>query len=337
MSVKFKKLAIATAVGASLGFAGMAQANNSLLFPYITTSASAYTFVSLFDDPDPAGAGSPGGAGYGHSPVTFHLYYGYKALGAAATSNCTHRDFPVEVTRGALLQFEVGYKMDLPTEFGDPVSYGTALRSDNNRLPAESEGFLIVEYSNPGPVADPFTATAVVRGEAAVIDTNSGLSTTYTPILGVGNANADFAPEGSPNHVTSWYPRAIVPASWYAIPMGLRSEMTPNAGGGINATIRPVTDSANIGAYGRAEQYTSGSKVNPLRCFGTFDVNKLLTAEFNAGGWMSINATAPTYHVDGVSPDAAVATVNNNILLYKLQTTNALGASRTFIQRELAR
>ncbi|MBI1905190.1 MAG: hypothetical protein HYS20_02955, partial [Rhodocyclales bacterium] len=45
MSVKFKKLAVASAVSASLGFAGMAQAEVSLLFPYITTGSTAYTFI----------------------------------------------------------------------------------------------------------------------------------------------------------------------------------------------------------------------------------------------------------------------------------------------------
>jgi hypothetical protein len=332
MSVKFKKLAIATAVGASLGFAGMAQANNSLLFPYITTSATAYTFVSLFDDPV---VGSVAGAGYGHEPIAYHLYYGYKAINAAATSNCLHRDFQVEVTRGALLQFEVGYKLDLPTEFADPVGYGASLRLENNRLPASSEGFLVVQYSNVG--ADAYSGGALVRGEAAVIDTASGLSTTYTPLNVAGAVNPDFSPAGAAEHVTSWYPRAIVPASWYTVPLSLRSEMTPNAGGGINATIRPVTDANNIGAFARAEQYTSGSLTNSLRCFGTFDVDDLLTAPFNQGGWMSVQSAFTTYQNGPAAGVATTGATANASLLYKLQSTGALGGQLSFIQREVAR
>ena len=327
MSVKFKKLAIATAVGASLGFAGMAQANNSLLFPYITTSATAYTFVSLFNDPDPLNAGS-GGAGFGHDAVGYHFYYGYKAVGAAATAACTHRDFPVDVTEGALLQFEVGYKLDLPTEFGDPVSYGATLRLENNRLPANSEGFLIVTV--PAPVA-----AEVARGEAAVIDTATGLALTYTA-NSVPNVIGDFSGTGNVEHVTSWYPRNVVTTSWYALPVGTLAQMTPNSGGGIFGRILPNTDADNQGAYGRAENYTSGSVPNNLRCFGTFTVDNLLTAPFNQGGWMSIvSLTSNTANVfTNVAPDDVIA---DDILLYKRQQTSAVGSSLDMIQPEVAR
>lgn len=335
MSVKFKKLAVASAVSASLGFAGMAQAEVSLLFPYITTGATAYTFISIYHDPDRnalAGNQHPVGAPP-HGAINHHLYYGFKAVGAAATSACTHRDFPVAVTRGALLQFEVGGKLNLVTEFGDPAGYGTQLALANNQIPAGSEGFLIVE--NATGVVDVVDDTR--RGEAAVIDTATGLATAYLAIqTAQTNVNdaALAAAVPTTEYVTSWYPRNVVTTTWYALPTGLRTVMTPNGGGGIRASINPVTNRDNLGAYARAENYTSGSLQNNLRCFGTFNVDNLLGAPFNTGGWMSIAATTQdaAYALPQFfAADAAGNHGNQPFALWKIQNTSAVGSNLTLI------
>lgn len=335
MSVKFKKLAVASAVSASLGFAGMAQAEVSLLFPYITTGSTAYTFITIFHDADRntvAGNLHPVGAPP-HAARTHHLYYGFKTVGAAATSGCTHRDFPVAVTQGALLQFEVGGKLNLVTEFGDPAGYGTQLSLANNQIPAGSEGFLVVE--NAVGIADIVDETR--RGEAAVIDTATGLATAYLAIQSAQanvNDGAFAAAVPGTEYVTSWYPRNIVTTSWYALPTGLRTVMTPNGGGGIRASIRPVTNIANVGAYSRAENYTSGSLQNNLRCFGTFNVDNLLGAPFNTGGWMSVAATtqdAVFGLASVVAADGAGNSGNQPFALWKIQSTSAVGGNLTLI------
>mgnify|MGYP003574343281 CR=1 FL=1 len=341
MSVKFKKLAVASAVSASLGFAGMAQAEVSLLFPYITTGTTAYTFISIYHDADrntAAGNLHPVGAPP-HAARTHHLYYGFKTVGAAATAACTHRDFPVSVTQGALLQFEVGGKLNLVTEFADPAGYGTQLALANNQLPANSEGFLIVE--NATGVADVVDETR--RGEAAVIDTATGLATAYPAIQGaqtVVNDGLFAAVVPTIEYVTSWYPRNIVTTSWYALPTGARTAMTPNGGGGIRASINPVTNHQNVGAYSRAENYTSGSLQNNLRCFGTFNVDNLLGAPFNTGGWMTVaataqNATFTTAPV--VAADGAGSSGDQPFALWKIQSTSAVGGNLTLISPSQAR
>lgn len=342
MSVKFKKLAVASAVSASLGFAGMAQAEVSLLFPYITTGATAYTFISIYHDADRntvAGNLHPVGAPP-HAARTHHLYYGFKTVGAAATAACTHRDFPVSVTQGALLQFEVGGKLNLVTEFGDPAGYGTQLALANNQIPANSEGFLIVE--NATGVADVVDETR--RGEAAVIDTATGLATAYAATQSAQtnvNDGAFAAAIPATEYVTSWYPRNIVTTTWYALPTGLRTAMTPNAGGGIRASIHPITNRDNIGAYSRAENYTSGSLQNNLRCFGTFNVDNLLGAPFTTGGWMSVSATAQNATFTTVAPvlaaDGAGSHGDQPFALWKIQNTSAVGSNLTLINASQAR
>lgn len=353
MSVKFKKLAIASAVGATLGMAGVAQAETALLFPFVTTSASAFTFITLFQDPDrntvagPEGAATdpirgifPAGAPP-HANYTHNMYYGYKLNGAAATDPCLHLDFPVQVTQGALLQFEVGNKYDLPSDFGEPA-YGNSLRAGNNRLPAGSQGFLIVEDGN-GLAAD--VADSRRHGEAIVIDTASGLALSYTAIPGGDyQPDANFAPAGTATeYVTSWFPRSLVTTSWYAIPLGVRTAMTPNNPGGIRATIYPVTNPANAGAFGRQENYTSGSRVNDLRCFGQFGLDELLDRPFAEGGWMSIAAVnqdtnppfnnAPNYVATGVTGNSGTQA----FALWKLQVSGELGIGVSVLNAAEAR
>lgn len=341
MSVKFKKLAVASAVSASLGFAGMAQAEVSLLFPYITTGTTAFTFISIYHDADRntvAGNLHPVGAPP-HAARVHHLYYGFKAVGANPTTACTHRDFPVQVTQGALLQFEVGGKLNLVTEFGDPAGYGTQLALANNQIPAGNEGFLIVE--NATGVADIVDETR--RGEAAVIDTATGLATAYAATQSIQTAVNDpnfAAVVAATEYVTSWYPRNIVTTTWYALPTGLRTVMTPNAGGGIRASISPVTNHQNVGAYSRAENYTSGSLQNNLRCFGTFNVDNLLGAPFTTGGWMSVAATlqnATFTNAVVVAADGAGSSGNQAFALWKIQNTTALGGNLTLINASQAR
>lgn len=338
MSVKFKKLAIASAVGATLGMAGVAQAETALLFPYVTTSASAFTFITLYQDPDrnqnaavvvpgqeiqgsfPAGAPP-------HAAYTHNMYYGYKNAGDSAVDPCKHLDFPVQVTQGALLQFEVGNKYDLPSDFGEP-SYGNQLRAGNNRLPAGAEGFLIVEDGN-GLAND--VPDSRRHGEAIVIDTASGLALSYTAIPGGDHqANANFAPAGTATeYVTSWFPRSLVTTTWYAIPLGARMAMTPNNPGGLLATVFPVTNPANAGAFGRQENYTSGSRVNNMRCFGRFGLDDLLDRPFAEGGWMSIAAMSQPDATFPNPPVYAAANAGNTgtqeFALWKLQVSGELG------------
>lgn len=337
MSVKFKKLAIASAVGATLGMAGVAQAEVSLLFPFITTGASAYTFITLYQDPDRnfvAGNQHPVGVPP-HDAYVHNLFYGYKGVNARATDPCVHLDFPVAVTEAALLQFEVGGKFNLISDFGDPAGYGSTLTLENNKVPANSQGFLIVEHNAPAGV----TADSMRRGEAIVVDTASGLALSYTAIPTAAGAitNPDFslvAGAGSSEFVTSWFPKPLITTTWYALPLGARSAMTPNNGGGLNASISPMTNIANVGAYARAENYTSGSRQNNLRCFGSFALTDLLDAPFTMGGWMSIAATAQGAgygNAPAVAADAAGLSGDLPIALWKLQQSNELGSSVTVI------
>lgn len=324
MSIQFKKLAIATAVGASLGTVSMVHAaDSSLLFPYFNTSSAGYTFISIYQDPDVNGAGNAFPSGNPpHAAVEMNLFYGFKPSDAAATDSCSHIDFPVTITEGALLQFEVSGKEDLARDFGDPDSYGAPFRLANRQIPSDQTGFLIAESTAMGSDVN---GDAKLHGEAAVIDTATGMAVAYNAVEVTDNNNADFSGTGSTSFVTSWYPDAVVNTSWFALPVGTRQEMTPNAGGGITANIAPVTNAANDGAFGRGEEYTSGTKAQELRCWGTFGVNDLVASPDLMGGWMGITSTGTT------------AAGTDGMMLWKIQDTSATGQATRLVSPALER
>ncbi|MFN3188759.1 MAG: SdrD B-like domain-containing protein [Candidatus Paceibacteria bacterium] len=303
-----------------------------LLFPYVRTGTGSFTFVTIIQDPSEAEfpTGAPP-----HDTRNHHLFYGYKPLDAAPTDACQHLDFSVSVTQGALLQFEVGQQFDLPAEFGDPAGYGEALANRNNRLPEGSHGFLIVEDS-PGMSIRPNERR---RGEAAIIDTSTGITVSYPavrqddtdPVSGLPLYGA----MGSTEFVTSWYPRNEVVTTWYVLPLSQRTDMTPNAGGGLRASLHTVTNAANSGAFSRAEQYTSGSRRADLQCFAFVGIDDVLMAPFDSGGWMSLALTAQNedYSNALAISDGLVPSGNQSFELWKFQHIRAFGQPMTTVNR----
>lgn len=333
MSVKFKKLAIASAVGATLGMAGVAQADNSLLFPYINTGATAFTFITVYQDPFAVASGTAP-APSSDFLTRLNLFYGYKAIGADPAAGCIHKDFPVQVSQGAILQWEVAGKYNLPSDFGDV--YGAEFNDQSARVPAGQEGFLIIEYpslnttpgSGGGAIADQH-----LYGEAIVADTATGLAVAYTAlnddtVLSTPGAVADFTTAGYHEHVTSWYPKSLVGTTWYVLPVSNRLAMTPNGGGGIQVQVAPRTYEANIGAYSRNERYFSGVQAKNLTCFGTFGVNELFNDvdPFPMGGWMSVKTLQQSTGAVPVPPETTTAAFYRNALVWKLQQSGELGA-----------
>jgi len=335
MSVKFKKLAIASAVGATLGMAGVAQADNHLLFPYVTTGATSFTFVTMFQDPDNNLLGN-GLTGFPvgvppHDAISYNMYYGYKGLTSAATDPCNHRDFSIGITQGALLQFEVGNQFDLPFDFGDPAGYGENLRKAANVLPMNNHGFLIVETTDPTAAA---ASPVRTHGEAVVVDTASGLALSYTAVPTADGATVPSnygAAVPTTEYVTSWMPQSLINTSWYVLPTDVRNLMTPNMAGGLRAMVYAVTNPNNPGAFARAEDYASGVQQVNLRCFATVGLDQLFEAgKFGMGGWASVAAATqndqwsslPVYADVNV---AASQSGNRSFALWKLQASGELG------------
>jgi hypothetical protein len=324
-----KKLAVATAVSTAIGVGGMAQAN-SVFFPFITTAAGSYTFLTVVPD----AIGSDGDE-FSHDTQNLHFYYGYKAVGAAADDACVHRDYVLSVTDNAILQLEVGGNFNLVTQFNDPPGYGVGFLP----VPAGMNGFASVEDGvESGGVS--------LFGEGVIIDAASGLTTAYSGIQSPDGENPDWTAVGATEFVTSWFPTNIVSTSWYALALGLRSDMTPNAGGGVYLWLRPETDidsgpsPSNYGAFyrdgnGNNELYVSGTTRTRLRCWGTFELEDLLGDKATVvqhGGWMSVGGYAPD--------DTALlgfTTTTQPYALWKVQNTSALGRPATVISGQTPR
>jgi hypothetical protein len=311
MTKTFQKTLIAASIGAVLAASSMvANAADNVLFPFVSSKAGAYTFVSL--------------ANTGAAPVasSYHFYYMTKPVGSANSVGCNHFDAIGKTTQNDLMQFEVSKKIDMKAAFGDTTS--TAIH-----LPlAGHEGFLIV-------AADVLTAGLNFKGEATVVDAASGLYYSYSTanLATVANIDPDYSnaaiTDAAVDKFTSWYPASAVNTTYYIVPTELRSVMAAVAGGGSKITL--AANTAGIvggGAYDINETPFSGTQNPKVTCFGYVKPSDYLqpgTAAATAtGGFL----TSTRVVVAGET--------STGFLQYKVQDSVALGAKFTTIARDTA-
>lgn len=328
----FQKSLIAAAVmvTSAASFAAEVGTTN-LLFPYVSSGSSAYTFLTINN----GGPDNLGGA--------LHFSYGMKANNAANATGCEHSNGNGTLTPNDVTQFEMSNKLNLATELANGDTNGGFPWTGG----ADKQGFLIVNSN--GLSGD------TLYGSAVVIDTASGLRLAYsTQGLNTTNAaNADFSinntglaggPEtqsslgatgglsGNANHMVTWFASPTVTAGWYVVPLGFESAMTPSGSiGGITANYTMVNSAANLGgAYDMKEAFTSGSQSAAVRCAGIVTRADMLQsgalANSNKGGMALLTTTSPI----AVPADKAVA---DKSLVYSAQSTAALGGSSTFVNR----
>ncbi len=259
MSTRIPALTAITAC--LLGAAVCANADSTLLFPYVNTYQRTYTFLSLYHNPY-AGGGSGGGQ---------VRLSGFLTRPGQYPGNCGEEDIgQMTITRpGTIVQWELTPHFNLPDDFGDhnrePQGW--------HRPPSGQQGYLIASYTGAGQL----------YGEATVIDTATGMTLSYSA-LHAPRANAGLGSFGGTRFVSSWLPRPVVGTTWYALPLN-------PAAGDINLTV--VTDPANPGAYGRNGQYQAvPPQTVALRCAGVLGLEDLMPGhDFSAGGWFSLNTT----------------------------------------------
>lgn len=285
MPINFRKITLSSIAGAALTLAGAAQANNSLLFPFVTTSDSAYTFVSVFENPYPPDGLS---SAVPDRNIAYRVSYGVKPVNAAPGDQCRHRGFDVTMKQGGILQWEVGRRFDLPGDFGDV--YVSDMNQSGNRVPANYQGFMIVQYDHP------VSTSATLHGEALIVDTAVGLIMTY-PATNQASLPTDFSRNAGSEFVTSWMPRVLAGTTWYVLPLGAPEAMTPSNGGGLSSKVVVRTNVRDMGAYERNGTYYPGVKVQTLTCFGIFDVDALLHYDYPMGGWLTLK-TLKTHAAD---------------------------------------
>jgi hypothetical protein len=320
MNNSFKKNLIAASVGAVLA-AGSFAANagtpgtSNLLFPYVTTATGSYTFISIVAQNGTA------------VPTPVHFTYAMKATSAANSATCTHLNGDATMTANDLMQFEIQNKVNMATTFGDTTSVPKYF--PNTAAAANQHGILIVNNNAGGAYGSGATyVDANLYGEARIISTATGLAAGYSSddLHTTAAANPNFAlaagPDGAVStKVISWFPDPTVSSSWFVVPLADEVSMAFN--GNVAATYQVRDNTAAFGGhYNNNEGFQSSTATASVTCLGTFDRASLLgplNAPWSAnGGWGNFVGTV----------GAA------NSLIYKMESTSALGGATSFITRE---
>ncbi len=294
----FKKTALLCAALTALGGMAAAQANNTLLFPYVIASGSAYTFVTVYENPNVARRDPLA------QPGSFSVTYGVKPIGAGANEPCLPRRearMAATAAQGGMLQWEVGWRFNLPADFGDQWEY--AMQNDGNGVPqgvvpGNHHGFMLVAYDQPG------TQWARVHGEAVVVDTASGLVLSYAA-TSAPSAQADFAAQAGSEFASTWFPTPIAGTTWYVLPVGSRENMTPSAGGGLPGKIAAYTIPEEMGSFGRNGRFDSYLAEKTFTCFGVFGLPDLHPSApvYGMGGWFTLKTVKPGSSYSATAPD----------------------------------
>ncbi len=297
----FKKTLVAIAAGAALTSLGMAAANaESLLFPYWSTEAGTTSVLSL-------------SAGANLNGTAIHYVWNYG-------SSCTHFDNYGSLTANDLIQQFVTQPAGTPALFGDKSTpaYFPAINGG-------SSGFLVVS-DNGGNAGGTVGPLGSLRGQMVIASASAGIVTSYSGIPQTVAANeGDFSTLNAVQYRLSWYPQSVVnPTSWFAVVTG---NMSSAIQAGANwAGTATYTNGGNV--YGRDEDAYSGSATGSVTCSGSLTptsfMNSAQIASATNGGLVNVTF-------------APVAATNaTGVVLTKLETTTALGATNTFITPEKA-
>lgn len=339
-------VAVVAVVTASMGLTGPVEADSpvALLFPFITTEAGKFTFITIENN---GFFGSPGGT------FSYHFTYATKAVPVENRAGCDHFDSEAETTPSDMMIFEVSGKVktDPPSnvlfEGAGPDTSTAVVYPLQNRI-----GFLIVDQST-----SPDGPAGLIYGTAVIVDSASGLTWSYSTnylnsdifpdpdFSGIDGhtfivAGDDFSPTGA--KVATWYPASLVTTGWYVLPLSSGSVMASAGGGGIRLGLQafdPVTGSE--GAFDLDEQLFSGGRRTPVRCLGIVTRADLLQpgvlATTDGGGWSLIAGVlgpsplilSPT---DPVDPGGVYGP--EPFTMFKIQSATALGALKTTVHQE---
>ena len=345
-----KSVTAALVAGGLVGLGAQPAQADGLLFPYLSTQAGVFSFVSVVSD---GSAGTTSGAEY-------QFTYGHKTASAASplvnTANCSHFNASVHATENDMLTFHVGgtittagaagFALFEPNGDGLGFAAGQLTSTPQPLGVADQLAFLIVEHN-----VDPNTSTVNLFGWAEVIDTGANLSFAYSTHnfvdqgATVGTSDFTAQPVSSGPVVLSWYPASLVDSRWHILNLGETSSMAPAGGTSAIRSVYTVENAAGIGgAYNRDEQFFSGAKLLRIRCFGIATRGDLLNspvlAATNDGGWTRLNrggTQSVALVTDAGDPLGTYSpSTSSNPLVHKIQTvTSATGlAPRQMIDRE---
>lgn len=310
-NLKFKKSLVAIATGAALSTLGMAAANaESLLFPYWSTENGTTSVLSLTAGSNVVTNGTSN---------NIHYVWNYG-------SSCTHFDNFGKLTPNDLIQQFVSQPAGTPALFGDKSTPAYFPQVNGG-----SSGFLIVADTSGGGTSGP---AGSLRGQMVIASASAGIVTAYSGIPSAGGAAVgDFSNLNATAYRLSWYPSSVVnPTAWFAVVTG---NMSSAIASGANWTgSSTYSNGGNV--YGRDEDAYSGTMGSTFTCSAmltpTSFMNSAQIASVTNGGLANVTFTPSSLQADGVT----TALPSTGVVLTKLETTTALGATNTFITPEKA-
>lgn len=289
-----KTLMMLAVIAVMVSFGVQQASADALLFPYFKSGGGAYTFVSL--------QSTWGG--------TVTTVYNYDLLSTPATE-CIHEDHSGSMTAFDLAQFEVTKQVDLKTLFGD-----TSTTQNLHLLVPNTQGFFIVD--------NPAAAEGDFYGQAAIVDSASGIVTAYkalnNPVSTVRGTWSDPTVSKT-SFIMSNYPDPTVSTSWFVLVTGTGMDALAGWLGQVSLTNGFAL------VYNRDELWVSGDKPKTITCFGMITRPDIMQAgqvtnSNNGGLWWELT-----------TPVAGGAT---GALMYKFESTTALGGTKTVISPETA-
>jgi len=317
--------------------------NAALLFPYVTTEAGKFTFITI---------NNVGLSTLGTPIPAYHFSYAMKPVTGAPNhvvnkAGCEHFDADVVTTPADMMIFEVGGKVT--TDAGTSALFEGGLTAPVTSLPltfpvAGRVGFLIVETNTP-VVDSLFGTTTLIDSAAGLVvslstDFLSSAIATNPDFSGIDGAAVLPGIGATGFKALSWFPTDIIDTSWFVIPLGDRVTMAPPGGGGIRRAIvpyAPVLPAPGVqGAHDLDEQFFSGGKTAPVRCFGYIDRDEILQPGTDlataGGGWTAVASTLLTLPAsDLVDPSGSYTP--GPFLMIAGQVSAALGAPMMTVHR----
>ena len=285
--------------------------SSSLLFPYWSTENGTVSILSLAAGPNLISGGAGG---------NIHYVWNYGP-------SCTHFDNYGTMTPNDLLQQFVSAPAGTPALFGDqstPAYFPQVAQG--------SHGFLIVT-NNGGSVGNGGQAGAL-RGQMVLASASAGIVTAYSGIPApLASNEGNFFGVGGVAYRLSWYPGADVGTSWFAVVTGDESGAI---GSGSNWNGAAQYTNGGV-VYGRDEDSYSGAASGTFTCSTMLTpssfMNSAQIASTGNGGVVNVGFTMGTTDASGTfTPGFLPAT---GVVLYKLETTTALGSLNTFITPEV--
>lgn len=293
-----KILLVLAVIAVILSF-GVQQAKaDSLLFPYFKSGGGAYTFVSL----------------YSWTGGTVNVAYYYDLLSTAG-KECIHEDHTGTLTAKDIFKYEVTKQVDLKTLFGD----ASAMSLIHLYVP-NTQGFFIVQM--------PIEPEADHGGQAAIVDTASGLVTAYKAL----NNPLSTDPNLWNNQIVSKtsfdmtnYPSPTVTTSWFVLVTGSGMFTGANA---IPSYLGHVhLNNAVDMVWDKDEHMVSGNKEKTITCFDFITRSDIMqpgqVTNSDGGGYWWERVTDMTNGATGA-------------LMIKVESTTALGGAMQTISLENA-